>query len=703
MARRTVTDQSQIPASPHLAPPQQRGTALEWLETDGLGGFAMGTVSGIRTRRYHGLLDAATDQPAGRTVQVNGFDAWVETPHGRFAITSQRYTPDVVAPLSDAVIETFDFQPWPRWRLRLPDDTRIEHQLFMSHSAPIVTTTWRLIEPLPNARLFVRPFLSGRDYHALHRKNERFSFDAAIADDRVSWRPYPSLPSISTCSNGVYRHDPHWYRNFVYTDERDRGFDSLEDLASPGVFEFDLAMREATWTVSAAHQDTASPPNCLSVAHQTHGLREAERARRAAFASSRHRAADSYIVKRGDGKTIIAGYPWFADWGRDTFVAMRGLCMAMGRLDDARQILLAWAGTVSEGMVPNRFPDSSSGGATEAEYNSVDASLWFIIAVHEFLAASDIEGFALSIRERDTLRSAVLDILHGYAIGTRYSIRVDEEDGLLMAGEVGQQLTWMDARVNNREITPRIGKPVEVQALWLNALWIGGQLADRWRQGYEIGCQSFGEKFWNHERRCLFDVIDADHQVGKVDATLRPNQILAVGGLPVPLLEGDRARSVVKIMERELWTPLGLRSLARFEPGYCPRYEGTHTQRDGAYHQGTVWPWLIGPFVEAWVNVHGGTAQARREARDRFIKPLLGHLPGLSNGHVPEIADAEPSVNGVYTPRGCPFQAWSVSELLRLEHSVLLDRTPALSSATIEPVSGSTSRRAYRNRMPSVT
>jgi predicted glycogen debranching enzyme len=309
-------------------------------------------------------------------------------------------------------------------------------------------------------------------------------------------------------------------------------------------------------------------------------------------------AADQYIVNRGSGKSIIAGYPWFADWGRDTFIALRGLCIATGRLEEARQVLMAWAATISQGMLPNRFPDSASGASVgEPEYNAVDASLWYIIAVHEFLQAVDRFAFDLSDAERAALRSAVLEILCRYATGTRYGIRRDDSDGLLMAGEVGQQLTWMDARVGSREITPRIGKPVEVQALWINALWIGSQFSERWRDAFTFARRSFREKFWNESRGCLFDVIDEDHTPGKVNDQIRPNQVLAVGGLPMPVVEGDRARMVVDVVERELLTPHGLRSLSPNDADYVSRYLGSSERRDAAYHQGTVGPWLIGPFV----------------------------------------------------------------------------------------------------------
>jgi predicted glycogen debranching enzyme len=264
------------------------------------------------------------------------------------------------------------------------------------------------------------------------------------------------------------------------------------------------------------------------------------------------------------------------------------------------------------------------------------------------------------------LAAAVEAILDGYARGTRYGIRLDD-DGLIAAGVPGVQLTWMDAKVGDWVVTPRIGKPVEVQALWLNALAVGAAYSERWAALLERGRDAFGRRFWNEAGGCLHDVVDVDHHAGTADSSFRPNQIFAVGGLPLALLEGEQARRVVDAVEARLLTPVGLRSLAPGEPAYTPHYQGGVRERDGAYHQGTVWPWLIGPFVEAWVRVRGATPGVKREARERFLEPLLRHLDEAGLGHISEIADAEPP----HTPRGCPFQAWSVGEALRLDRSVL--------------------------------
>ena len=638
--------------------------ATEWLEADGLGGFACGTTGGLRTRRYHALLLAATTPPTGRMVLVNGLDAWIarEDQGGHAGapeyLTRQRYVPGIVEPSAGAMLESFTDEPWPTWTYRLLDGTRIAHELFVAAGSPIVVLRWRVVASRGPVRLGVRPFLSGRDSHALHHENASFRFGAEAHGGRIAWEPYPGVPGVVALTNGAYTPEPQWYRGFQYDEERARGLDCVEDLAAPGVFRWDLADTDAVLVLATAGTLPADAGASATYAR----LRRAERARRGRFASRLLRAGDAYLVRRGEGKTVVAGYPWFTDWGRDTLIALRGLCLATGRLNDARSILLEWAGLVSEGMLPNRFVDQGDA----PEYNTVDASLWYIVAVHDYLRALDAEGRTPAARDRRRLAEAVEAILAGHMRGTRYGIR-PTDDGLLAAGEPGVQLTWMDAKVGDWVVTPRIGKPVEIQALWLNALRIAEEFTPRYRPVFERGVAAFAERFWNSAEECLFDVVDADHIPGRVDGTVRPNQLLAVGGLPYPLVTGERARRMVDTLERRLWTPLGLRTLAEDAAGYCPRYEGDMRSRDAAYHQGTVWPWLLGPFVEAWVRVRGGTPEVRAQARRRFLAPLLAHLSQAGVGHVSEIADAAPP----HTPRGCPFQAWSVGEALRLDRQVL--------------------------------
>ena len=634
----------------------------EWLEADGLGGFASGTTAGIRTRRYHALLLTATTPPTGRIVLVNGFDAEVETASGRFALSSQRYAPGVVHPDGASRIATFTAEPWPIWNFETCDGTRIRQEILVPHGSACVILTWEVVAAAAPVTLYVRPFLSGRDYHSLHHENPAFRFEPAVIDrDRVTFVPYPDVPAIEFRTNGEYRHAPLWYRNFLYSAERERGLDDTEDLAAPGEFVWQLAGPGSIATC-VLHAVNESARGADPIGIQADRERCAERDRRVAVTDALDRSAAAYLVRRGSGQTIVAGYPWFTDWGRDTFIAIRGLCLATGRLREARDIVLQWSNAVSEGMLPNRFPDRGEA----AEFNAVDASLWFVVAVHELLQDATAVPDTVSPADERALRAAVASIVRGYAAGTRFGIQLDT-DGLLMAGRPGFQLTWMDARVGDRVITPRVGKPVEVQALWLNALAVAAQTDAVWNGTFERGRAAFVERFWNDGGGYLADVVDVDHVAGTRDDTFRPNQIFAIGGLPIMLLERARARRVVTEVERRLLTPLGLRSLAAGEPGYSPHYKGDPASRDAVYHQGTVWPWLIGPFVEAWLRTNGNTAPNRREARRRFLMPLLDHLRVFGLGHVSEIVDAEPP----HTPRGCPFQAWSLGELIRLDRQIL--------------------------------
>lgn len=652
-----------------------RDLSSEWLEANGLGGFSSGTVSGRRTRRYHALLLVAKCPPTERVVMVNGFEAWVQTNHGRYAISSQYYAPDVVHPNGGDYICDFQSEPWPQWNYRLPDETELEFELFAPHEKAALAMRWRLRGNTDQCILTVRPLLSGRDYHSLHHENSAFSFEYRSSGETVTWQPYPDLPVVCSQSNGNYAPAPEWYRKFLYTEERSRGLDDTEDLVSPGTYEWDLFQGDAVWLLSAVGVPGCPPASETAAIDVYQNWRAQEIKRRQAFSTPLHRAADMYLVRRGQGKTIIAGYPWFTDWGRDTFIALRGLCLSTRRLEEAQQILTDWAGLVSEGMLPNVLPDHGP----HPEYNSVDASLWYIIAAHDFLKSTADTEQPVPIEVHKRLEQAVDAILTGYTQGTRFGIRVDS-DGLLAAGVPGVQLTWMDAKVGDWVVTPRVGKAVEVQSLWINALRIGGSFSSRWNRLAEQAQVSFESRFWNAPQRCLYDVVDVDHQEGNIDDRLRPNQIFVVGGLPFPILRGEQAMAVVESVYKHLWTPLGLRTLAPGLTDYAVRYEGGVWQRDGSYHQGTVWPWLIGPFIEAWLRVYGNSLQIRQEIRERFVAPLLSHLNVAGIGHVSEIVDAE----APHTPRGCPFQAWSLGELLRVQN--LIDASELESNAScLEP------------------
>jgi predicted glycogen debranching enzyme len=656
----------------------------EWLVADGLGGFASGAADGIRTRRYHALLLLASPFDERRYVLVNDTEVWLErgSQGARIPLSSHRYYPGVIHPDGATRLRRFDAEPWPTWSYDAGEGREVVQQLFIPRTTERAGTVieWHLVSPGQRAglslALYARVLLSGRDFHALHHENPYFALEPEkLGPQSWSWQPYAGIPPILVHANATYQHEPLWFRQFQYDEETARGLDDTEDLVSPGIFRFELTRTsEDGWPLGervepavmmlTTSEDWSGYRTAGDIARECRALRESERARIAAFRSRLHHSADCYLVRRrASRRTIVAGYPWFTDWGRDTFIALRGLCLDTGRMADAEEILVSWCDTVSEGMLPNLFPSE----AVAPMYNSVDASLWFVVAVQAYLDACNRRRLKVEPAVTRRLTDAVQEVLEGYARGTRYGIRMDE-DGLLAAGEPGVALTWMDAIVDGIPVTPRIGKPVEVQALWINALTTGGRWSERWSDLAEEGRSSFSERFWNAERGCLYDVVDVDHVAGTVDDRVRPNQVLAVGGLRMALLAGARAQSVIDVVERELWTPMGLRTLATSDPGYRGRCEGNAVARDRAYHNGTVWPWLMGPFVDAWVRARstGGGPFAvkalRTEARKRFLRGLARHIDGAGIGHISEIADGDDP----WTPRGCPFQAWSLGEMLRM-------------------------------------
>jgi predicted glycogen debranching enzyme len=641
----------------------------EWLETNGIGGFASSTIVGLDTRRYHGLLTAALHPPGDRYLLLAKLEETLVVGSQRYELSANQY-PGTVHPTGFTLQREFRLDPYPVF-VYAAGGAVLEKSVLLVHGENTVVVTYALTREAAagdlDVQLEVRPLIAFRDFHATTHENDGIAREVVLGDGIASITPYRDLPTLHV-AHDAQRVDTagDWYRSFEYAIERARGLDFREDLYQPFTLRFDLGTSAARATVVAGTE-----PRAASDADQ---LVRAERARRATlvadapFTDAMQRtllaSADQYVVRRGAGRSIIAGYPWFGDWGRDTFISVRGLCLATDRLDVARDILLAWTEVVSEGMLPNRFADHGE----QPEYNSVDAALWFVIAARELLDAAHASGKPLAVAEVEAVWRAIEAILEGYLQGTRHRIGVDSSDGLLFAGEPGVQLTWMDAKIGDWVVTPRSGKPVEIQALWLAALDAAGARTDRWASLLAQGRASFARRFWNASARCLYDVVDPDGRSGAADGSVRPNQILAVGGLPLMLLDEERSRAVVDCVESRLWTPLGLRSLAPGEPEYVGSYAGGPRERDAAYHQGTVWPWLLGPFVEAWVRVRGATPEVKRAAREQFLAPLEAHLCTAGLGHVSEIADAETP----HEPRGCPFQAWSVGEALRLLRRVLV-------------------------------
>jgi predicted glycogen debranching enzyme len=628
----------------------ERGSKLEWLETDGLGGFAMGTAIGLSTRRYHGLLVAALQPPVDRFVLLSKVEETVCIGGQDVELGTTQY-PGVVAPRGYERLESFRLDPFPIWTY-LVEGARIEKRLFLVHGRRAVVIQYRAERA---CRLLVRPFIAFRDFHAVAHANDaiRRTFDDGPGVMRL--RPYEGMPELALHHSGAASRDgADWYHKVEYLEELARGLDFQEDLFCAGTLTFDLRPGEPAWIV-ATIDDGAYDADAVAT------LEEAERARRTTTEQDPQiarlaAAADQFRVKRADGRpTVIAGYPWFADWGRDTMIALPGLLIARGLLFEAREVLRGFLEHLDRGLVPNRFPDRGE----RPEYNTVDGTLWMFHAIAELARAGGDSAFV-----RDVFWPRAKEILAWHAKGTHHGIRVDPEDGLLISGDPGTQLTWMDAKVGDWVVTPRHGKAVEINALYYNALEVSAQLARDYgdplaaslAESAERVRASFLRTFWDERRGYLLDVVLPDGP----DTRVRPNQIFAVS-LPHSMLSMDQMRAVVSTVERELLTPFGLRTLARDAAGFRATYGGDAMQRDGAYHQGTVWPWLIGPFVTAYLKAFGRT-RANLAGCTGLVEGLLRHLGDGCLGSISEVFDAEVP----HAPGGAPAQAWSVSELLRV-------------------------------------
>ncbi len=634
------------------------GITKEWLETNGLGGYASSTIVGANARRYHALLVTALQPPTQRTVLLSKLEETLAVREVEYDLSCNQY-PGVIHPQGHRHLLEFRLDPFPTFVYEVGDGipTRIEKTVAMCQGRPEVIVRYRLLSAPGTVSLIVRPLVNCRDHHDLMQENPQFDTNAKIsgARDVVTVHPYPAGPEL-------HLHFPHayfepwgdWYRNFEYAQEAARGLDFREDLYSPGFFTCNFDQGETHYLVASTR-----PPEDLDPGE----LMEAERARRASLLAtwqdepapmqSLVSAADTFIVGRAGPETspasrgIIAGYHWFEEWGRDAMISLPGLTLVTGRYDIARAVLRTFASHCSQGMIPNRIPDLSH----PPDYNSVDATLWMFWAAHKYLDYSGDRAFIT-----DELLPVLLDAVAWHVRGTRYGIGMDS-DGLLRAGERGTQLTWMDAKVDDWVVTPRHGKAVEVNALWYHALRFLDDLGAQ-RAGPPAArvAASFQARFWNQRAGYLNDVVDGD---AAEDSSLRPNQILAVS-LPYPILPRERGRQVVAAVRRDLLTPYGLRTLSPHDPRYRGQCSGDQRSRDGAYHQGTVWPWLLGPFITAYVSVSDDRSKAQAKARD-WLQSLWTHLRDAGLGQVSEIFDGDPP----HRPRGCIAQAWSVAELLR--------------------------------------
>ena len=642
----------------------EEASSREWLETNGIGGFASGTISGANTRRYHGLLTSAARPPLGRVVLLSKFEETLIVDGKTFELSANQF-PNKIHPEGFKYLKSFRLDPFPVWTFDV-SGIEIEKKIFMVHGENTTVCQWSVLSVPPASagglrsnngkiKLELKPLLAFRDYHHLRHDTSDFNADFRLSENIISINPHNEMPVLFFSHNAeAVEKTWHWHRNFEYAIEKERGFDFRENLFQPFSLVFDLS--ETAKVIASLQIDEV-----YEVAH----LEAVEIARRESLIEIAGAdddltkqlvlAADQFIVSRGAGHTIIAGYPWFSDWGRDAMIALNGLTLATNRAEIAKNILLEFSNHLSEGMLPNRFPDAGD----QAEYNTVDATLWYFEAIRAYVKATgDYKFVRLNLYEK------LVEIIVWHLKGTRYNIHADA-DGLLYAGEAGTQLTWMDAKIGDHVITPRAGKAVEIQALWYNALNImadfAGTFGDwgdekKYLRLAEKAKKSFNKIFWNEAEQCLFDVVSGDEK----DASIRPNQIFAVS-LTFSMLSIGRAQKIVEKVEKELLTPFGLRTLSPRDPRYCPVYAGSPLERDSAYHQGTVWAWLIGAFVDAYRKVYPNGNKTEKRI-DEILSGFKAHLSHAGIGQISEIFDGDPP----HKARGCPAQAWSVAEILRV-------------------------------------
>jgi len=628
-----------------------RSSELEWLETNGTGAYAMGTVAGPNTRRYHGFLVASLCPPVQRHVLLSKVDEEVLFEGRCYQLAANQY-PATVYPRGFELLHEFRLDPFPVWTWQLGPAT-VTRSVFLAQDRQACVIIY---QASCDCALIARPLIAFRDYHSLTHKNDALDGGVDVDPDHVRMRPYASLPPLTlNHSGGSFNENGMWFYNLEYPIERERGMEDHEDLYSPGVLRFDLKTGSRSWIVADTDPDRRYSTADVEAIESEH-----RKARSivgtSPFEVRLEAAANQFRAKRADGRaTILAGFPWFADWGRDTMISLPGLLIDRGLLNEARAVIEGFLYHLNQGLIPNHFPDVGA-----PHYNTCDATFWMFHAVWIYtLSGGDIAWV------RDTFYAAAKSIIGWHLRGTLYGIRSDPEDGLLTAGSEGVQLTWMDAKVGDWVVTPRHGKPVEVNALWYNTLRMTSTWAaefgdvDYAHQLSQLGDkvrESFQQKFWNAERNCLYDVLGPDGP----DPKIRPNQLFAVS-LPFTLVDRDKQQAIVSICRDQLLTPVGLRSLAPGDPDYKANYSGNRVERDSAYHQGTVWPWLLGPFVTAYLKAFGTTDENIAWCRE-LVANMEPQLLTVGLGTISEVYGGD----WPHLPGGCIAQAWSVAELLRL-------------------------------------
>jgi len=639
----------------------------EWLLTNSRGGFASSTLACCNSRKYHGLLIASVSPPVKRTMSLNCICETVKSSEGQYDLTGMEF--DGASLPKNTLPVKFYQDSGVHFTYRL-GSTELTKSIYLVRDENCVAVVYDFLHIDGTVELTLRPFISLRNFHHLQKSSDNLYMSSANGCLRVRHNIAEGNQLQLRCPDAVFEEDQQWWYNVMYRVEKERGEDYREDLWAPGVFRAQINCPKRI--VFIAYLETPGFKTIETskdfdidlireelARHREQIITKSNQSLQNNCLTQLALAADQFLARRlKDGKygwTILAGFPWFGDWGRDTFIALPGLLLSTGRFEEAKSVLMTFAESADGGMIPNYFDEHTS----RPEYNSIDASLWFINSSFEYLkASSDRETFL------QNLLPAIRWIVESYQQGCRYGIRVDD-DGLVTGGDIDTQLTWMDAKYNGHSFTPRHGKPVEVNALWYNALRHlsdfyasrNGQVAANYRAMADKTRGSFIRLFWNEIMGYLNDCILPD---GQIDASLRPNQIFAVS-LPFSPLEDYQARCVVDIVEKRLLTPYGLRTLDVCDSRYKGTYSGPPRQRDEAYHQGTVWPYLIGPFVEAYLKVNGFSPKSKQSVA-AFLEPLLNHIAGDSCiGQVNEIFDGD----SPHRPRGCFAQAWSVAELIR--------------------------------------
>lgn len=634
----------------------------EWLITNGLGSYASGTVAGLLTRRYHGLLVAALKPPVDRTLMLTKLDDTVLYGDRYYPLHTNRWANNTIGPHGYRHIERFALDGTiPTWRYAC-GDALLEKRIWMQPGENTTYVYYQLLRGTQPLTLTLKALVNYRDHHGSTQARS-WRMTIVPIDQGLCVAAYPEAVQLQIMSDRAEATPMHdWYYGFDLAAERQRGLGDRDDNLHVGTFQVTLQPGETvTFAASTERKPKLDGEQALKVRHAyEHKLigiwrssRPAEAKEPTALANQLVLAADQFIVSRSTpeepvGKTVIAGYPWFSDWGRDTMISLPGLTLCTGRPEIARSILRTFSRFVDQGMIPNRFPDAGE----VPEYNTVDATLWFFEAVRAYYAATDDDDLV------QELFPALSEIIDWHCRGTRFNIHLDPADGLLYAGEVGVQLTWMDAKVGDWVVTPRIGKPIEVNVLWYNALRTMAHLSrlvGKPHQEYEaIADRALARfsRFWNERLGYCYDVLDGPQGD---DSSLRPNQIFAVS-LPESPLTPAQQKGVVDACGRSLLTSHGLRSLAPDDSAYQGTYGGNARRRDGAYHQGTVWGWLIGPYALAHLRVYNNPAKARE-----FLEPMANHLHTHGLGSCSEIFEGD----APFSPRGCPAQAWTVAEVLR--------------------------------------